>query len=144
MVELEGSEILAPMLGMFVLTFLVWVYMYAKRIPFINNSDLSDEDLSPLRFAALQPPEVSNPSDNLKNLFELPVVFYALCLYLFVTRQVDQIYVVAAWSFFAFRVLHSLMHCTRNIVLVRFALYAISSAACFFMLFRATYAFFVQ
>ena len=44
--------------------------MYAKRIPFINSLDLSDEDLRPSKFAEMQPPDVANPSDNLKNLFE--------------------------------------------------------------------------
>ena len=46
-------------------------------------------------------------------------------------------YLVAAWVFAAFRVLHSLMHSTVNIVLVRFGLYFVSSAALWFMLVRA-------
>jgi hypothetical protein len=64
----------------------------------------------PGELARLSPPSVSNPSDNLKNLFELPVLFYALSLYLFVTRQVDGTYVAAAWVFFVFRVAHSAIH----------------------------------
>jgi hypothetical protein len=34
--------------------------------------------LTPAKLAELSPPAVANPSDNLKNLFELPVIFYAL------------------------------------------------------------------
>jgi hypothetical protein len=134
---MPGQEIFAPMLAMFVLTFVVWVYLYAKRIPFILNSDLSDADMTPLAFMQRTPPDVANPSDNFKNLFEIPVLFYALCVYLFVTHQVDTVYVVAAWTFFVFRALHSLMHCTLNIVMVRFWLYFVATITCWYMLFRA-------
>ena len=80
---------------------------------------------------------MSNPSDNLKNLFELPVLFYALALYLFATAQVDAVYVFAGWMFVGFRTLHSAIHCTFNIVMLRFWLYVISSAALWFMVIRA-------
>jgi hypothetical protein len=80
---------------------------------------------------------VSNPSDNLKNLFEIPVLFYGLALYLFVTDQVDAAYVGAAWTFVAFRALHSAVHCTINIVMLRFYLYLVSSLAVWFIAVRA-------
>ena len=51
------------------------------------------------------------------------MLFYALTLYLFVTKQVDTLYVDAAWVFVAFRVLHSAVHCTFNLVMLRFYLY---------------------
>ena len=88
-------------------------------------------------FAQLSPPAVSNPSDNLKNLFEVPVLFYALALYLHVTGQVDAAYVYAAWVFVGFRVAHSVVHCTFNLVLLRFYLYLASTLALWFMLARA-------
>ena len=134
---MEQSAIFQPMLGVMLLTAVVWVYMFARRIPWITRSNLGPEDFRPQRFMELQPPEVAAPSDNLKNLFEMPVLFYALCLYLFVTQSVDWIHVVSAWVFLAFRVLHSLMHCTINIVIVRFWLYAVACLACFVMLARA-------
>jgi hypothetical protein len=121
---------------MFALTLAVWLYMYAKRIPFIQSLD-PDIALTPAKLAELSPPAVANPSDNLKNLFELPVIFYALALVLFATQAVDGVYVAAAWGFAAFRALHSAVHCTRNVILVRFALYAISSLALWFMVARA-------
>ena len=91
-------------------------------------------------FAQLTPPAVSNPSDNLKNLFEIPVLFYALALYLFATSQVDAIYVYAAWVFVAFRTLHSIVHCTFNRIILRFYLYLISTVALWFMVIRAAFA----
>ena len=68
------------------------------------------------------------------------MLFYALVLYLFATQQVDATYVAAAWVFFGFRVLHSAMHCTLNIVNVRFALYLVSAIALWFMAIRAALA----
>jgi hypothetical protein len=132
------TSIFGPVLATVLLTFVVWVYMYIRRIHFITTNAISPVDLAiPGKLAELTPPAVSNPSDNLKNLFEMPVVFYALALYLFVTSQVDGVYVAAAWIFVAFRALHSAMHCTANIVMVRFYLYLISSLAVWFIAARA-------
>jgi hypothetical protein len=90
------TAIFAPFFATVFLTLIVWVYMYIRRIRFITSKDLSPTDLSiPGELARLSPPAVSNPSDNLKNLFEMPVIFYALTLYLFVTNQVDTLYVSA-------------------------------------------------
>ena len=64
--------------------------MYVRRIRFIQSRELTPAELTiPGRLAELSPPAVSNPSDNLKNLFEIPVIFYALALLLFATQQVD-------------------------------------------------------
>jgi|ERR1019366_10291593 hypothetical protein len=132
------AAIFGPFFTMMFLTMLVWVYMYIRRIAFITGTKLNSQDLAvPGALAQLSPPSVSNPSDNLKNLFEIPVLFYALALYLFVTNQVDAIYVDAAWIFVAFRAAHSAIHCTVNIVIVRFYIYAISTLALWSMVLRA-------
>ena len=132
------SAIFAPFFAMMFLTLAVWVYMYARRIPFIRSLRLSAQDLAkPGELARLSPPAVSNPSDNLKNLFEVPVLFYALVLFLFVTNRVDALLVGAAWVFFVFRAAHSVVHCTFNHVLLRFSLYLVATVAVWFMLARA-------
>jgi len=138
---MHQTAIFAPFFATMLLTFVVWVYMYARRIPFIRSSGLTPGELAiPGRLAEISPAEISNPSDNLKNLFEIPVLFYALALYLYVTQQVDALYVAAAWIFVVFRMLHSAVHCTVNIVMLRFWLYFASTAAVWFMLFRAALA----
>jgi hypothetical protein len=80
---------------------------------------------------------VANPSDNLKNLFEIPVLFYAFVLYLFVTQQVDAVYVNAAWVFVVFRALQSAVHCTFNHLLLRFYLYLSATLTVWFIAIRA-------
>jgi hypothetical protein len=134
---MRQDAIFGPLFAMVSLTFLVWVYMYVRRIPFISRLEPGPQALTPARLAELSPPAVSNPSDNLKNLFEIPVLFYALVLLLFATRQVDGAYVVAAWIFVVFRALHSAVHCTVNIVRLRFALYLVSTLAVWYIAARA-------
>ncbi len=132
------QAIFGPFFATMLLTLVVWVYMYVRRIHFITASKLNPQDLAvPGELARRIPPAVSNPSDNLKNLFETPVLFYALTLYLFATGQADAGYVYAGWLFAAFRALHSAVHCTFNLVLLRFWIYAISTAALWFMVIRA-------
>jgi hypothetical protein len=133
---MDQTVIFQPFVATMLLTMVVWVYMYGRRLPFIFSSGLDPKQMTPLELARSSPPQVSNPSDNLKNLFELPTVFYAVVLYLYVTHQVDRTYVVAAWGFFLFRALHSVVHCTFNFIPLRFVLYVISAGALWFMVIR--------
>jgi hypothetical protein len=137
---MDQADIFKPFLATMLLTMVVWVYMYGRRLPFIFSSGLDAKQMTPGELARVSPPQVSNPSDNLKNLFELPTVFYAVVLYLYVTQGVDSTYLVAAWAFFVFRVLHSAVHCTFNFIPLRFVLYVISALALWFMVLRAVLA----
>ena len=134
---MKQSAIFVPFFLTMLLTLVVWFYMYAKRIPFLQKSKTDLNLLTAAELERISPPSVANPSDNLKNLFELPTLFYGVVLYLFVTTRVDLGYLVAAWIFCGFRVLHSAVHCTINIVILRFWLYCISALALWFMIIRA-------
>ncbi|NJK53822.1 MAG: hypothetical protein HC936_15350 [Leptolyngbyaceae cyanobacterium SU_3_3] len=133
------NSIYSPFFAMVFLTFLVWVYMYICRISFITSRKLTPKDLTPNAFAQISPPSVSNPSDNLKNLFEIPIIFYALILYLYITKQVDAVYVSVSWVFVVFRTLHSVIHCTFNRIILRFYLYLFATIALWFMAIRAAF-----
>jgi hypothetical protein len=135
---MQQTAIFGPVLALMTLTLLVWIFMYVRRIGFIRGLRLDPRQLEiPGELARLSPAAVSNPSDNLKNLFELPVLFYALALLLFVTNGVDTTYVAAAWLFVVLRAAHSVVHCTFNRVMVRFSCYLGASLALWFMLLRA-------
>ena len=135
---MNDTQILAPMLGVMVLTAVVWFVLYARRLPAMRKRGVpAQEYTTPDKGAALLPETVSYPSNNFKNLFELPVLFYGLCLYLFVTQSAAPADIYAAWVFFGFRVLHSAIHCTVNIVIARFAAYLAAALALRFMLARA-------
>ena len=135
---MDQNAIFGPFLAQMLLTLVVWAYMYARRIPFIVGRKLTQADMAkPGELARISPAAVSNPSDNLKNLFEIPVLFYALVLFLYATRQVDALYLGAAWVFVAFRIAHSIVHCTFNLVILRFYLYLTATLAVWFILIRA-------
>src|SRR3954468_10362747 len=124
---MNQTVIFQPFLAIMILTLVVWIYMYVRRLSFIFSRGLDAKQMTPGELSRVSPPSVSSPSDNLKNLCELPTVFYAIALYLFTTHQVDTVYVFAAWGFFLFRAFHSLVHCTFNFIPLRFVLY-VSSA----------------
>lgn len=128
-----------PMLAMFILTFLVWVVMFARRMSYLGANKIDAEELrAPGDVESLLPPQVQAPANNLRNLVELPVIFYALCLYLTLYTQVDGFYVACAWIFVIFRYLHSAVHCSYNRVMHRFLVYLVSAVALWVMVIRAT------
>jgi len=137
---MDQTVIFNPFLAMMLLTLVVWIYMYVRRLSFIFSKRLDPKQMTPSELARLTPSRVSTPSDNLKNLFEMPTVFYAVVLYIYVTNKVDAVYVAAAWAFFLFRALHSVVHCTFNFIPLRFVLYVISAMAVWFMVVRAAIA----
>lgn len=135
--QLAAQLILLPMLGMMLLTLVVWVTMYIQRIGYCIRNRVRTQDLTtPDRVAELIPAPVSYSAYNFRNLLELPVLFYVLCLFLYVANSVDEWYLIAAWLFVALRVVHSVIHCTVNIVIWRFVVYFVSALALWYMLLR--------
>ncbi len=66
-------------------------------------------------------------ADNFRNLFEMPVLFYALCAVLLATQQATAMLVQAAWVYVGLRYVHSLIQCSYNNVTHRFVVYFASS-----------------
>ena len=59
-------------------------------------------------------------SDNYKNLFELPVLFYAVCAVAIGTQHIPSWLPGAAWAFVGARAVHSAIQCSYNTVMHRF------------------------
>ena len=135
---MEGNAILQPLIAMILVTLVVWTALYVRRIRFLVTHRVDAQRVStPEKVAAVIPEQVQYPANNFKNLFELPVLFYVLCLYLYVTGSADTAFVIAAWAFVALRAVHSVIQCTTNIVMHRFAVYMAGAAALWFMVLRA-------
>lgn len=135
---MRNEQILLPMLGMMLLTAVVWFVLYARRIPAMRKARRPAQTYTtPDKCDEFLPAEVNYPAYNFKNLFELPVLFYALCLYFYVTATAGTAEVFAAWLFLLFRIAHSAIHCTANIVMARFIAYSAAAFALWFMLGRA-------
>lgn len=130
---MSASLIFVPFAGMLVLTALVWVWMFHQRIGAMRRLGIdvqSRADLDKLGTPAI------NSSANFQNLFEVPVVFYACVLALHATGLVDALHVACAFGFLVFRVAHSVIHCTYNHILQRFAVYAIAALFLWVMVVR--------
>ena len=84
------ADILAPFAAMLLLTVLVWLYMYVRRLSWMFANGIDPQRLaSPEGKAATLPEAIERPANNLKNLFEMPVLFYAVCLALYAKSGVD-------------------------------------------------------
>jgi hypothetical protein len=133
-----SNELALPMLGVMVLTLVVWIVMFVQRLGYATANKIDAEDMkTPAMVQALLPDEVSRASHNLKNLFEMPILFYAICLAITIFGQVDSVHVYCAWAFLLFRVLHSAIACSYNAVMHRFITYLIASLALWVMVVRA-------
>jgi hypothetical protein len=62
---MNQASIFQPFFATMILTLVVWVYMYGRRLPFIFSSGLDPKQMTPLELARLSPPQVSTPSYNL-------------------------------------------------------------------------------
>jgi hypothetical protein len=126
------NSILLPLLAMVFLTFAVWVYLYALRIPEINRLGIDPDDLQDRAEAHKLLRVSAAASNNLKNLFEVPVLFYLAAMITMLLMIQDDLLVGLAWGFVILRVVHSLVHCSYNRVMHRFIAYLIS---CLFLIF---------
>ena len=120
------KPMLLPLLAQMFLTFLVWFYLFARRIPEIMKKDIDVRELRDRQAAHGLMPDSAAASNNLKNLFELPVLFYVASLLSMLLLVQDPMLVWLSWGFVGLRYAHSLVHCSYNDVNHRFAVYAAS------------------
>jgi len=131
---LVSTALALPMMAMLILTFVVWVTMFIHRVGYATANGIDAQEMrTPSDIAKLLPDEKSGSGNNFKNLFEMPVLFYVMCLYLTVFGQVSDLVVTCAWVFVALRAVHSLIHCSYNNVMHRFIAYLASSFALWVM-----------
>lgn len=125
---MSQSVIFQPLLAMLILTSVVWLVLFIRRMSYLVSQKIDAEQLkTPSQVSALIPDNVESPANNFKNLFEVPVVFYVVCIAAFLLGQVDGLLVNLAWAFVILRVIHSLVHCSYNRVQHRFMAYLGSS-----------------
>lgn len=119
--------ILYPLLAQVLLTGLVWCRMYYTRIRLMRQRAIAPQDLARNGRAQQLLAEVAGPSENLVNLFEIPVLFYTAVVLIYVTALTSQITLMLASLFVALRWIHSLVHITYNQVMHRFIAYFVST-----------------
>ena len=106
-----NAEIFIPMYYMVLLTlsvFLLSTLLRFKNI-LVDKSHTGSELMKiPLPSSAA---EITKQADrNLANLFEFPILFYAICIVLYVSGKVDVYFVLLGFWFVGLRVAHSVYH----------------------------------
>lgn len=128
--ELTGMAILKPVVALAIWTMVMWVWMYATRIPAMRSAktDLERLDRDPdYTIDRTIPAHVQWKAKNYNHLHEAPTVFYAVAIVLAIIGQGDGVNAYLAWAYVTLRVAHSLVQATSNIIMLRFAIFALSS-----------------
>jgi hypothetical protein len=128
----DRTAILWPMCAQVGLVLLVWLRLYAVRLTEIHVRRIDPQQLARADEAAKLLVD-NSAADNLRNLFEIPVLFFAICPALYVTGFVTPLQVSLAWGFVMLRAVHSFVHTTYNRVIHRFMAYAVSTVFVFVM-----------
>jgi hypothetical protein len=138
---MSEHALVAPMLALVLWTLVIWVWMYATRIPAIQKANLDPQAAARTRSLNL-PQEIMWVSDNYNHLMEQPTIFYATALAAQIAGQADPINIALAWTYVALRIVHSLIQCTVNIVMLRFSVFTLSTIALAVMVVRTAIAVF--
>ena len=134
------AAILQPVVALAGWTMVMWLWMYATRIPAMSKAGIDGTKLVGSNGASLReklPDTVSWKADNYNHLHEAPTVFYAVALVLAITGWGDGMNALLAWIYVGLRIIHSLVQATSNRVLVRFVLFALSSVVLMALIFHA-------
>jgi hypothetical protein len=125
-----GMDILQPVIALAAWTMVMWLWMYATRIPAMSAAKVDPDSMARDPEATLDrllPPEVQWKAHNYNHLHEAPTVFYAVAIVLAIIGGGDGLSAQLGWAYLALRVLHSLVQATVNKVIVRFIVFALSS-----------------
>ncbi len=133
--------LIAPILALVLWTLVIWIWMYATRIPAIQRANIDPQEAARTRTLNL-PPEIMWVSDNYNHLMEQPTIFYAAAIGAQIAGQADAINIGLAWTYVALRIVHSLVQCTANIVMLRFSVFTLSTIALAAMALRTAAALF--
>lgn len=120
---MQPNAIVYPAIAMFFFTFSVIVYVAYRRVTAVQRGEVS------IRYYRLfnegeQPEALERLGRHVQNHFEVPPLFYAAVILLYVTGGVTPVSVGLAWLFVALRGLHGWIHLSSNDVRSRLQAWA--------------------
>ena len=116
---LLAHAILLPPAALALLTGYVWLRMGSDRLRELRERKIHPQKVATAQQAA-ETFQNSQSADHFRNLFEVPVLFYALCGYLAITQLTSVLLLACAWGYVLLRALHAYVHLTHNNVIRRF------------------------
>jgi hypothetical protein len=115
--------LLWPAFALALLTFVVLLRMFVVRVGELRRLRIHPQRVATSAQAAQKFVD-TRAADNFRNLFELPVLFYAALAIAFAIGAADRTTLALAWLFVVLRIAHSLIQCSYNRVMHRFGVYA--------------------
>ena len=123
---MESNLIFYPVIAQIILTFIVCIMLPIAKIRVLKTTEV-DINRRALHNDAW-PDSVLKISNNVKNQFESPVLFYALCFMLWALNSVSTFSLVVAFGYVFLRVVHVIVHTGSNILTVRKKVFMASAA----------------
>ncbi|KUJ84395.1 MAPEG family protein [Microbulbifer flavimaris] len=124
--------ILLPVVALVAWSLVMWIWMYATRLPAIRAAQIELDPTAPQGQLMQQlPANVRWKADNYNHLMEQPTLFYAICLVLAMVGESDGLNLALAWIYVGGRVVHSLLQALLNKIEVRFVIFVFTSLALF-------------
>jgi hypothetical protein len=124
------SSILTPVLALVAWSLIMWLWMYATRIPAMQKAKMDPQEAVRTRTLNLPGP-AQWPADNYNHLMEQPTIFYAACFYVHLAGGETGLNIALAWAYVILRVLHSLVQATFNLVMLRFLIFSLATLTLF-------------
>lgn len=121
-------EILWPAFGLFALTSAVAIGLVTKRFQAVAQKRVNPSFYKLYRDGQ-EPEDVAVFTRHVTNLFEQPVLFYAVIVMAFATGLGGGAMVGVAWAYVAARYVHSVIHLFGNNVIRRLQVFALSWVA---------------
>ncbi len=117
--------VLLPVFVQAALTFALMFGMFFARRGSLVRGEAKVRDIALGQPA--WPAKVTQVTNCYESQFELPLLFYVLVIFAWITKQADLIFVVMAWIFVLSRVVHAYIHTTSNHVPTRFNAFAVGA-----------------
>ena len=122
----DPSPILGPVVALVAWSLIMMIWMYATRFPAMRRKGISLKGRVGSKTGALDgvvEDHVQWKAHNYNHLMEQPTLFYAICLTLALLDFGGGINLILAWGYVGFRIAHSLVQATVNVVKWRFYLF---------------------
>lgn len=134
------KSILAPAAVLILWSVVMMLWMFAVRLPVLSKLSMKSSDTIGMRGSDLEgkvPAKAQWPAHNYNHLMEQPTIFYPAIIILALSGQATSFTLVIAWLYVMLRIMHSVWQALVNIIMARFALFALSSACLAYLAIQA-------
>lgn len=124
--------ILLPPTAMAFLTGFVWLRLGSDRLGELRSRRIHPQQVATSKQMSETMQNLQS-ADHFRNLFEVPVLFYAVCGFIAMSRLTTLFLLACAWGYVVLRAAHTYIHLTRNKVVRRFQVFVASTIVLYVM-----------